>query len=438
MSLKKSKSIIILTVFLIAAVLLNPETVSSVTIAKLSVDPEIVHSMLGESFAVNITIAGAEYLYAWQTNMSFNSDVLDFVNVTEGDFLARQPEGTFGALKVKESSVLFGWTTQGVYVGESGSGVLATVEFEVVAEGESLLKFETDPVYINETSTWVYPTYLRAQNSPNPPPDFDNLEFTAYDGLFTNTITPPVADFTYSPDPPAINELISFDASASSATSPLEIIEYHWDFGDGANATVTTPTTEYMYTTGGVFTASLVVIDDATASALIQSKFNTTGMPQIWYETFSRKEVTLNIAFGHDVAVTNVAVSKTVVNAGEAVSIDVTVRNDGTESEDFGVTAYYGTNTIDTQQVESLSPGNEETLTFSWDTAGVAEGDYQIKAVASTVEGETDTEDNEFKDGSVKINVVSEPFPTTLVIGGAIAVILVLALVVLYMRRKRT
>jgi len=93
MSLKKSKSIIILTVFLIAAVLLNPETVSSVTIAKLSVDPEIVHSMLGESFAVNITIAGAEYLYAWQTNMSFNSDVLDFVNVTEGDFLARQPEG---------------------------------------------------------------------------------------------------------------------------------------------------------------------------------------------------------------------------------------------------------------------------------------------------------------------------------------------------------
>lgn len=438
MNFEKKILIVVFSAFLLAATLTNLETVSSSVAAKISLDPTIVYKAVGESFKVNVTVSGAEFLFAWQTNMSFNSDVLNFVNVTEGDFLAWQPGGTFGTQKLKESSALFGWSTIGEYQGISGSGVLATVEFEVVAEGESLLKFETDPIYVNATGKWVQVTYLTAQNSPNPPPDFDDLEFTAQNGLFINTLTPPVADFTYSPDHPGINQPITFNASASSATSPLEIAEYYWDFGDGANASVTTETTEHTYTTGGIFTASLTVIDDATASALVQSQFNTTDMPRIWYELFSTKEVTLSIAYAHDVAVTNVVVSKTVVNAGETVSIDVTVRNDGTESEDFGVTTYYGANTIDTQQVEGLSPGSEETLTFSWGTTGVAGGDYQIKAIASTVEGEVDTGDNEFKDGTVKVNVVSEPFPTTLIIGGAIGVILVLAVVVFYMRRKRT
>lgn len=438
MNFEKKILIIVFSAFLLAATLTNLETVSSSATAKLSLDPTIVYKAVGESFKVNVTVSGAEFLFAWQMNMSFNSDVLNFVNVTEGDFLAWQPDGTFGTQKIKESSALFGWSTNGEYQGISGSGVLATVEFEVVAEGESLLKFETDPVYIPAKNTSLPLTYLTAQNSPNPPPDFDDLEFTAQNSLFTNTLTPPVADFSYSPDSPGINQPITFNASASSATSPLEIAEYYWDFGDGTNASVTTATTEYTYTTGGIFTASLTVIDDATASALVQSQFNTTDMPRIWYELFSTKEVTLSIAYAHDVAVTNAAVSKTVVNAGETVSIDVTVRNDGTESEDFSVTTYYGTNTIATQQVDGLSPGSEETLTFSWDTTGVAEGDYQIKAIASTVEGEVDTDDNEFKDGTVTVNVVSEPFPTTLVIGGAIGVIIVLAVVVFYMRRKRT
>ncbi len=434
MNFKKKLLIIVFSAFLLAATLINLETVSSSATAKISFDPAIVYKTVDESFKVNVTVSGADFLYAWQINLTFNSDVLNFVNVTEGDFLAWQPDGTFGVQNIEESSALFGWSTIGEYQGISGSGVLATVEFEVVAEGESLLKFETDPL----PGTEIYLTYLTAQNSPNPPPDFEDLELIVQNGLFINTLIPPVADFTYSPDPPGIDQPTTFNASASSATSPLEIAEYYWDFGDGTNASVTTATTEHTYTTGGIFTASLTVIDDATASALVQSQFNTTDMPRIWYELFSTKEVTLSIAYAHDVAVTNVVVSKAVVNAGETVSIDVTARNDGTESEDFGVTTYYGTNTIATQQVDGLSPGSEETLTFSWDTTGVAEGDYQIKAIASTVEGEVDTDDNEFKDGTVTVNVVSEPFPTTLVIGGAIGVIIVLAVVVFYMRRKRT
>ena len=432
---KKMLSIIFLAI-LAATTQIHVKPVSSAAVARLSVEPAIIYREPGESFKVNVTVAGAKFLYAWQANISFDPDILEFVNVTEGDFLARQPEGTFGAQKAEASSVLFGWSTKGVYVGESGSGILATLEFEVLAEGESILKFETEPVYIPEKGTYIYPTFLTAQNSPNPPPDFDDLDFTAQNGVLVNTLAPPVADFTYSPKPPEINQSVTFDASASYAEAPLVITEYHWDFDDGTNATVDVPTINHTFTTGGVFTVSLTVVDDAIAPPKVQSEFNTTYMPWVWYESLSTQTEPIGIAFAHDIAVTNVALSATRVTIGGTVSVSVTIRNDGNETENFDVTVYYGTHGNSTQQVASLTAGSETTLTFSWDTTGVAEGDYQISARASTVEGEVDTQDNYRIDGTVTVEATTQEFPTLLVVGAVIGVIIVVAVVYVFMRRR--
>jgi len=432
---KKMLFIVLLTI-LAATIQIPVKPVSSAAVARLAIEPAIIYRGPGESFQVNVTITGAKFLYAWQANVSFDPDILEFVNVTEGDFLARQPEGTFGAQKAKASSVLFGWSTKGVYVGESGSGILATLEFQVQAEGESVLKFETEPVYIPDKDTYIDPTFLTAQNSPNPPPDFDDLDFTAQNGVLVNTLAPPVADFTYSPTPPEINQSVTFDASASYAEAPLEIIEYHWDFGDGTNATVDVPTINHTFTTGGAFTVSLTVVDDAIAPPKVQSEFNTTYMPWVWYESLSTQTEPIGIAFAHDIAVTNVALSTTSVTIGGTVSISVTVVNDGNETEDFDVTVYYGTHGDSTQQVASLTAGSETTLTFSWDTTGVAEGDYQISARASTVEGEVDTQDNYRIDGTVTVEATTQEFPTLLVVGGVIGVIIVVAVVYVFMRRR--
>lgn len=441
--IKKKRLLVFFVAILLAAALTNVKTSSS-NIATLSLDPRIIHEVPGESFKVNVTVSGVDFLYAWQVNMSFNPEVLTFVNVTEGEFLVDQPEGTFGVLNIQEGYALFGWSTIGEYVGESGSGTLATVEFKVLKEGESLITFETEPYYVPGKTEPLDPTYLTAQNSPNPPPDFDDLEFTAQNGFFTNTVTPPVAKFTY-PSNPGINERITFDASASSATPPLEIMEYYWDFDDGTNATSNTPTVNHTYTTGGNFTVSLTVIDNATASTLVQSQFNTTDqrasmgfMPRIWYELFSTCEALVGITFPHNIAVTNVVPSKMEVTAGETISITVTVLNKGTETEDFDVTVYYDTNEIDTKQVVDLKRDEEETLTFDWGTTGVAEGGYPIKALASPVEGETSVDDNEFLDGTVTVNAASESFPTTLVIAGVVGVGVILVILVLYMRKKST
>lgn len=148
----------------------------------LYIDPPTKYVTPSMNFTVDIEVSDVEYLYSWQANMTFNPTVLRCVNVTEGDFLKRQPQGSFGPSPViEEGSALFGWLTLGGYVGASGSGTLATVEFEVLATGESLIEL----VDIGDQ------TFLWAQTSPNPPPNFEDIEFTAQNGLIiVNSMTP--------------------------------------------------------------------------------------------------------------------------------------------------------------------------------------------------------------------------------------------------------
>jgi len=187
----------------------------------------------------------------------------------------------------------------------------------------------------------------------------------------------------------------------------------------------------------------------------------------------------------HDVSISDVTPSKTVVGQGYTVSINVTVENQGDFLEWFGIVAPYfdsvvvptsvqwetfwsmgdcsrdgyidqtdlhilednwlwhgppGENPADinsdgvvnnvdlgilgsnlgkdiwthfglpvppkgTQRGVRLHSGNQNTLTFTWNTTEVAKGNYTISAVADTVPGETDTEDNNFTDGWVFVTI---------------------------------
>jgi len=140
----------------------------------------------------------------------------------------------------------------------------------------------------------------------------------------------------------------------------------------------------------------------ATGQAVYSSPSVADG--RVFVGSYDRKVY----CFGsHDVAVKSVIASPTVVQAGETVNVQAVAKNEGIETETFNVTAYVNDTAIGTQTVNSLAPGAETTLTFNWDTTGAAGGNYTIKAVASTVPGETDTADNTFIDGDVK--VVSPP-----------------------------
>jgi hypothetical protein len=105
-----------------------------------------------------------------------------------------------------------------------------------------------------------------------------------------------------------------------------------------------------------------------------------------------------------DVAVTNVVPSRTWAYAGWPVNVTVTVKNKGNVSETFNVSAFYDGSLIGNITVMNLpANGGQQNIVFTWNTTGVAEGNYTIKAVAQAVPYQLNISDLTFVDGKVQI-----------------------------------
>jgi len=129
--------------------------------------------------------------------------------------------------------------------------------------------------------------------------------------------------------------------------------------------------------------------------------------------------------------INSVTPSQTSVTAGDSVSIDAVVTNNGTTTETFNVTAYYNTTAIETKTVTSLPAGNSTTLTFTWDTTGVDAGNYtaKVKAEFSSYTKES------------MVTVTSQPPLITIEVIIAIAVIVIIIIVAIgyiLTRKKET
>jgi parallel beta-helix repeat protein len=100
----------------------------------------------------------------------------------------------------------------------------------------------------------------------------------------------------------------------------------------------------------------------------------------------------------HDVAVSHVASSKSVVGQGCCASINVTVANHGDYTENLNLTIYANTTLIRTQEL-TLSSGSAITVPVIWNSSGFAKGTYRIEASIPPVLNETNTDDNTLVDG---------------------------------------
>ena len=113
----------------------------------------------------------------------------------------------------------------------------------------------------------------------------------------------------------------------------------------------------------------------------------------------------------YDIAVTNVQPSKTVVCQGYSVEVNVTIQNQGNILQGFAVTVNYDSNSVGTK-IACLSIGASANLSFTWDTTTVvAKGLYTMGAEASVAPGETDTGDNSYTNGSVRVTMVGDIAP---------------------------
>ena len=109
-----------------------------------------------------------------------------------------------------------------------------------------------------------------------------------------------------------------------------------------------------------------------------------------------------------DIAITNLTLSQNIVGQGCSLSINVTITNQGDLTETFNATAYYNDTAIILPNGKNyititLTSGNTTSITFTWNTTGVSVGNYTISAYAYPVPGETDTVDNIYIDGVVKV-----------------------------------
>lgn len=188
----------------------------------------------------------------------------------------------------------------------------------------------------------------------------------------------PIAGFSYSPNEPLVDQIMTFDAAASNPVGGT-ITEYAWKFGDGQTGTGKTPTHSYLTT--GTFTVNVTVTD---SEGLTNSTTRT---------------VTVRI---HDIAITSLTATPSTVRMGETVTIHIIADNNGNFTESFSITAYChyaATDTvIETRSITNLVGGDSQLLTILWNTVDTAPNTYTIKTETSVIPGETRTEDNTLTD----------------------------------------
>jgi PKD repeat protein len=86
--------------------------------------------------------------------------------------------------------------------------------------------------------------------------------------------TAPVAEFSYSPENPTVNEYVQFISESSDEDGFINI--YQWDFGDGSE-TSASQNPRYAYQAAGVYAVTLTVTDNDGKASSITKAITVTG-----------------------------------------------------------------------------------------------------------------------------------------------------------------
>jgi len=107
--------------------------------------------------------------------------------------------------------------------------------------------------------------------------------------------------------------------------------------------------------------------------------------------------------YWHNLGITGITPSKTVVGQDCAMDLNVSVSNWGNFTETFNVTVYANATRVATLTNLTLPAHNSTTVSCTWNTVYSASGTYTVSAYAWPVPSETNTADNTFTDGTVQV-----------------------------------
>lgn len=200
----------------------------------------------------------------------------------------------------------------------------------------------------------------------------------------------PVADFAYTPENPIINELVTFDATASYSPSSF-IAKYSWNFGDATPiANETDPIVFHNYTASGFYNVTLMVTDNngltnsTTKTIIVRNPGEPNAFFTYWPEKPKVNEtVTFNASlsyapdgviesyewrFGDGVNATGIVVNHAYNSIGiYIVTLRITDNHDMTDSknETISVSKY----PIASFEYQPINPVVGEVVTFNASTS---------------------------------------------------------------------
>jgi hypothetical protein len=429
-------------------------------ITKLYIDPPMIIDPTlkpSSTFQINITLENAINLYALKLNLSWQTSVLNVTSVVEGPFLSRDGAytTTFESLIFEEEGNLFLNTT---LAGDpkppaaEGNGTIATITFLVAHEGVSDLH--------------LYDTSLTDPNG------FE-IYYTVEDGYFNPLPTVKV-------EPPSIVDPTLTIGTTFQINITISNVEnlYAWKMNLTWNPTLFEAANvqegDFLRRGGNYQTTFNVVINNTLGQIHIDCSLsgepplaavNGTGiLAEILFEVLAGGETPLQLdtklfdyygteiphspqhgSFNniyHDIAIIAIQPSKNDVIVGETIMINVTVKNNGTMPESFEINVYYNYSLLGTSSLTNFGPSQTQVLTFQWNTSLTIPGIYNIKARASTVPGELETQNNELtlagavlvkESTSTGLNIPIETLAIAIFAVAAIACILLVLL-----KRKKT
>ena len=177
-----------------------------------------------------------------------------------------------------------------------------------------------------------------------------NTDTTTQTVSVTEDVDPVAASFNFAPPNPETNELVNFDASTSTG----DIVEYRWDFGDGATDETTFPDTDTFYLSGGEYEVELTVEGE-------QGQTDTTTR-------------TIIVEAGPEPLSAALSAETEQVEVGETVTFNA--------SESTGDIVEYRFDFDDGTTVET----NDSVTTHSFDE----QGEYAVTVTVEDEEGDTD------------------------------------------------
>ncbi len=158
---------------------------------------------------------------------------------------------------------------------------------------------------------------------------------------------------------------------------------------------------------GTVFNMTFRAIDTGTCYLTVPSSELKNKLGQQLTHTIWGGTVEINPGV-HDMAVTAISPTGTLIGQGYNIKIKVTIANVGTFTEDSDFTVYANETVITTVTVSALAGLTEAEYIVTWNTAGWDYGDYAISVNVTAVTNETEIADNFMADGSIRVTLAGD------------------------------